>query len=194
MKTWFISDTHFQHKNILEYSERPFEDIYEHDQALIDIWNEYVQPTDVVYHIGDFALGNDFDRIEHICGSLSGFIHLIPGNHDTLRKLEIYGRYFTIEPPLLHLRKPNVILCHYPLAVWHGSHFGIPHLHGHSHGSYVSEGKILDVGVDVEPKYRPKEWEELEDKLSKIKYKQKDHHAEIIREGVADYQRNSRSG
>ena len=191
MNYWFISDTHFFHENILEYSNRPFKDIEEHNEHLIQNWNEYVKPEDTVYHLGDFSLGTDFDSLEAICGSLNGFIHLVPGNHDTNRKLEIYGRYFTIEPPLLHLRKPNVVLCHYPLAVWHGSHFGTPHLHGHSHGSYVSEGKIIDVGVDVAPKYRPKSWEELKDILDVRKYSQKDHHEEIIREGVAHYTGNT---
>lgn len=191
MTIWFISDTHFDHDNILEYSSRPFESLEEHNAALILNWNDYVKPNDIVYHLGDFAMGRDFANIESICGSLNGFIHLIPGNHDTNAKLKIYERYFTIEPPLLHLRKPDVILCHYPIAVWLGSHYGTPHLHGHSHGSYVSEGKILDVGVDVEPKYRPKNWDELKDKLNSCKISQKDHHAEIIREGVANYQRGS---
>lgn len=171
MNYWFVSDTHFDHEDILEYSNRPFENIKQHNEHLIQNWNEYVKPEDIVYHLGDFAMGRDFDGIERICGSLNGFIHLIPGNHDTNAKLEIYGRYFTIEPPLLHCRKPNVVLCHYPLAVWLGSHHGTPHLHGHSHGSYVSEGKILDVGVDVAPKYRPKHWDELKDILDTLTFR-----------------------
>lgn len=187
MNTWFISDTHFFHDNILEFSNRPFTTVGEMNEALVENWNAVVQPTDVVYHLGDFAMGREFDALEAICGSLNGFVHLIPGNHDTNKKLEIYGRYFTIEPPILHLRKPDVILCHYPIGSWHGAAFGRIHLHGHSHGTYVQEGRLLDVGVDVEPKYRPKSWEEIQDILSRTPYKQRDHHAEIIKEGVEHY-------
>lgn len=193
MNYWFISDTHFFHKNIIDYSNRPFSTVEEMNETIIKNWNDYVTPTDIVYHLGDFAMGTDFDSIISICGNLNGFIHLVPGNHDTNKKLDIYAKYFTIEPPLLHLRKPDVVLCHYPLAVWNGNHYGFPHLHGHSHGTFFQEGKCLDVGVDVEPKYRPKHWDELKEQLNRIEYTQKDHHAEIIREGIANYTGSSRS-
>lgn len=176
METWFISDTHFFHKNILEFSSRPFFTVEDMNECLIKNWNDYVAPHDIVYHLGDFAMGTNFDELETICGSLNGHIHLVPGNHDTNRKLEIYARYFTIESPLLHLRKPDVVLCHFPLAVWDGGQRNRPHFHGHSHGTFIQEGRRLDVGVDVAPIYRPKHWEELEEEVNKFKYVQKDHH------------------
>ena len=33
---FFTSDTHFGHKNILNFCHRPFDSIEEHDQALIN--------------------------------------------------------------------------------------------------------------------------------------------------------------
>jgi len=30
-------------------------------------------------------------------------------------------------------------------------YYGSYHLHGHSHGNYTAEGRILDVGIDARP-------------------------------------------
>jgi calcineurin-like phosphoesterase family protein len=48
-----------------------------------------------------------------------------------------------------------LILSHYPIASWRDMHRGAWHLHGHVHGAFKeslfcgSEGKVLDVGVEV---------------------------------------------
>lgn len=54
-KIWFISDTHFGHKNILKYCPvRNFNSIEEHDQYIIDYWKSVVSKKDYVFHLGDF--------------------------------------------------------------------------------------------------------------------------------------------
>lgn len=57
-KTWFISDTHFGHVNILKYDERPFADIEEMNEELIKRWNKKVKNGDTVWFLGDFAMFN----------------------------------------------------------------------------------------------------------------------------------------
>jgi calcineurin-like phosphoesterase family protein len=42
MKTWFISDLHIDHNNILKYSNRPFKDIQEMQESFISNWNSVV--------------------------------------------------------------------------------------------------------------------------------------------------------
>ena len=80
-KIWIISDTHFNHKNIIDYCKRPFKDINEMNEYLINKWNELVSDEDTVYHLGDFAMGNSED-IKRIVDKLNGNIILITGNHD----------------------------------------------------------------------------------------------------------------
>lgn len=75
------SDTHFGHENIIKYSERPFKDAKEMDDCLIKNHNEIVGPDDTVYHLGDFALCEDWRKRE-IVASLNGYKILILGNHD----------------------------------------------------------------------------------------------------------------
>lgn len=56
-------------------------------------------------------------------------------------------------------------LSHYSHRIWFGSHKGIIHLWGHSHGSASDYGKSMDVGIDSAYKrlgeYRPFSIEEI---------------------------------
>ena len=54
MKIYIISDTHFNHENIIKYCNRPFKDINEMNDAIIDNWNRIVKKDEIVYHLGDF--------------------------------------------------------------------------------------------------------------------------------------------
>ena len=38
-KIWVTSDTHFGHAKVIEYCDRPFNDIHEMDRELIKRWN-----------------------------------------------------------------------------------------------------------------------------------------------------------
>ena len=65
---FFVSDTHFGHAKIIEYCDRPFNNVEEMDEYLISAWNETVQANDDIYILGDFALmkaeaaGNPLDK------------------------------------------------------------------------------------------------------------------------------------
>jgi calcineurin-like phosphoesterase family protein len=91
MNTWFTSDTHFGHANIITYCNRPFQTVEEMNAKLISNWNERVKKEDVVYHLGDFCFkksseapeGSPFDYYRN---QLNGEIILIRGNHDKNNK------------------------------------------------------------------------------------------------------------
>lgn len=81
MTEFFTGCTHFSHKNILDFEDRPFNTVPEMDEAMIEVWNNQVTNNDIVWHIGDFCLGN-YDRTLEVLSQLNGQIRLIKGNHD----------------------------------------------------------------------------------------------------------------
>lgn len=78
---WFISDTHFGHANVIEYSKRPFVNVAQMDDIMIGKWNNCVRPEDEVFMLGDFGLSS-VHHLTDILQSLNGSKILIKGNHD----------------------------------------------------------------------------------------------------------------
>lgn len=82
---YLISDTHFNHKNIIQYENRPFSSIEEMNNEMIKRWNAVVKEDDIVLHLGDVGLGNE-SSLKRIIPSLNGHKILIRGNHDQKSK------------------------------------------------------------------------------------------------------------
>ena len=167
--TFVTADDHFGHTNIIKYCNRPFNSVEEMDAELIARWNSVVSKDDLVYHLGDFTLG-DIDVARQYFNLLNGDIYIL-GNHWHHDKRWLPKGYFgplafdygvldvVIMPPVVVLELPGlgknghplaITLCHYPLAEWDRKHYGGIHAHGHSHGNYhYPPGELaLDVGVD----------------------------------------------
>lgn len=146
--TYFTSDTHFGHKNIISFSQRPFQSVEEMDEAMIDRWNEVVKPGDDVFHLGDFMFYRKEDEQRKIIDRLNGRINFLPGNHDD--DLVYTSRFKFLDP--IHWMKYNhqsLILCHYPLLEWDKAFRGSIHLHGHCHNQWAQTPfRRLDIGVD----------------------------------------------
>lgn len=77
-KLFFTSDTHWHHEAIIGFCKRPFKSVEEMDKVLIENWNNTVPKDGIVFHLGDFAWGNNWN----IRNELNGEIILITGNHD----------------------------------------------------------------------------------------------------------------
>lgn len=167
MTTFFISDTHFSHANILKFEPfyRPFTTIEDHDQELIKRWNNVVNPKDIVYHLGDVVFGKD--NMWKI-GYLNGDKRLIMGNHDCYSTAE-YLKYFTKLYGCLQWQG-FCILSHIPVNPQQLGNRYKYNLHGHLHSKNV---KITDdkndsnyVNVSVEQiNLTPISWDELKEDL-----------------------------
>lgn len=52
---WFTSDTHFGHENVLKFTDRPWETIWQMNDAIVDSINGRVAMDDELYILGDFS-------------------------------------------------------------------------------------------------------------------------------------------
>jgi calcineurin-like phosphoesterase family protein len=150
MTTWFTSDTHFGHDAIRRLADRPFASTDAMDKVLVQRWNAVVQPTDTVWHLGDFS-HKSAKSVPAYRQRLNGTIHLIAGNHDVQIRRDHPDLFASIQDMAeVTLAGKTIILCHYPLREWDKAWRGAWHLHGHVHGRLDSEphGRSLDVGVD----------------------------------------------
>ena len=175
MKTFFTSDMHFGHTNILKYDNRPFTDIREHDETLIKNWNEVAHKDDTIYFLGDFSLTRN-EISEIIMKHLNGRKFFIKGNHDTKGTISLYQKYGTYLGQLdeITINKQHIVLCHYKMCVWNRSHYGSWHLFGHSHGGIPDDQNSLslDVGINCH-NYYPIEFEEVKKLMEAKNFKPK---------------------
>lgn len=185
MTIWFTSDTHFWHKNVMDYCNRPVSSKTreEMNEIIIRNWNVCVKQHDDVYHLGDFAFCGRTKAVD-ILNRLNGRKFLVRGNHDKelVKKPEIQGFFEWIKPLTnitvqIGLYRHKIVLCHFPILSWEGMSNGSWHLHGHCHGSLpVSKQKRLDVGIDNHPEFRPFSLEEVEEYMASKAFEPVDHH------------------
>lgn len=152
--------------------------------ALIKNWNAEVGPQDEVWHLGDFAF-MDLKEFKPLLLRLNGRINVVLGNHDKVisknkKALLEQGRIVSIQDYAeVTYSGQKIILLHYGMRVWNGSHKGNIHLYGHSHGSLPPHGKSVDVGVDckeITSDYRPIHADEVLKYMANRKGETVDHH------------------
>ncbi len=101
-----------------------------------------------------YCLGDTFfhqkkeENILDMISRLNGQWIFIKGNHDDRKAFKAAEVQLFDTKSITIGTSTKAILCHFPFAIWHDSHHGSIHLHGHCHGSYQGQGKILDVGID----------------------------------------------
>lgn len=158
--TFFTSDTHFSHANIIRFCNRPFNDVEQMNETLITNWNRVVQPEDTVFHLGDFCFGGSAEWTK-ILNRLSGKIYLILGNHDRKNIRQGYMSRFEEVAMQMHIEigKQSIYLNHYPFLCYGGAYRDVWQLFGHVHTCPNSSGVDMprlnmlfptqyDVGVD----------------------------------------------
>lgn len=150
MKTFLISDTHFNHNNIINFKRedgaplRDFSSVEEMNEVLIENWNRVVGTDDKVYHLGDVAFKNAHS-IDSIFPRLNGRKVLIKGNHDVLKPSTYLKHFYDIRA--CH-QLDGIILAHIPLhpeslGRWKGQ------IHGHVHGRSLPDRRYYNVSVEV---------------------------------------------
>lgn len=150
MSIFITSDSHFWHKNILDFTNRPFDTVEEMNEGLIASWNNVVTNEDTVYHLGDFSFGG-YERTKEILEQLNGKIILHKGNHDRskiIKKLLKDGLFEEIHEigQYIKAQKQQMWLTHYPMEI--GLRPRKWSISGHIHEDLNREMNQINVGVD----------------------------------------------
>lgn len=173
---WFTSDTHFRHAMVARL--RGFADADEHDGELVRRWNSVVRPEDVVWHLGDVALGKRGEVWPYV-DALNGTKHLIAGNHDPVwpghresfkHQREWLGHFASVQGfARRKIGAHYALLSHFP---YEGDHteterypqYRLPDLggwllHGHTHsGERMTPVRLLPAMFgQTEPSWRGKQ-------------------------------------
>lgn len=141
-ETFFISDTHFGHRNILTFKDEKdklfrgskFSSIEEMDEHIIEKWNSIVKEKDKVYHLGDVSMNRKSIRTISRC---NGRKILIKGNHDIFKPKDYLEHFKDIRS--YHTYPNHGIICsHIPVysSQLNGKRWKI-NIHGHTHHTNV---------------------------------------------------------
>lgn len=162
-KIFVTSDLHFSHEAVLKYNNRPWKNVLEMNDALIENWNRKVNKRDTVIIVGDFA----WERHGYFLNVLNGKKELVIGSHDKMPKkyLDSFSNVYMTKT--FDYKKRTFVAMHCCPRVWEKSHYGSICLFGHSHGRLNTYNLSFDVGVDVpQNRYSPINMDEILERVS----------------------------
>jgi 2'-5' RNA ligase len=90
---FLISDTHFDHTNIIRYCNRPFKSTSEMNHVIISNWNKTIRKKDIVFFLGDLRFGRGSRETDYWLKRLNGRIYFLNGNHETKSRIEVGDFY-----------------------------------------------------------------------------------------------------
>ena len=156
---WVVSDTHYNHANILKFTDsktgrriRPeFDTVEQMNECWLDHWNERVKPGDRVYHLGDVFMGSK-EEFQKVWPKFNGSKRLIVGNHDDIKFLSS-GGFFQKVYMWRMFPEFGLLMSHVPLHVssmYRGGSLDNPlfGIHGHIHQNSSPTGPYRNVCVE----------------------------------------------
>lgn len=171
MAIWLTSDTHLSHIKVSQL--RGFDTVAEHDAAIMHNLSK-IPATDVLWHLGDVAMGGWKDTIIQFQALLCK-VHVVLGNHDRpsptmsnssahMAEFMRLGEFESAQTmAAISYGGEEFFLSHYPYTGDHGEERftkfrlrdeGTTLIHGHTHSSekvsYTDKGtKQLHCGLDA---------------------------------------------
>ena len=163
MSIRYISDCHWNHKNILRYDNRPWQNVHDMEREMIELWNKTVDTHDIVYILGDVVWSNKYEEWVRILSQLVGEKYIVKGNHDKTEILErlknegvIYDWYHQqiVQDCTNREKSRYVVLNHSPMPFFVNMHHdNTYHLYGHVHISWDAQ-VIKHVRKQIEDLYQ----------------------------------------
>jgi|TARA_R110000765_G_scaffold50165_2_gene101913 calcineurin-like phosphoesterase family protein len=170
MKIFATGNQQFGRKGAINKFNRPFSDVREMNDTMVDIWNSVVSDDDLVFVLGNFAW--DPVTSDEVVGQLNGTIQLICGEFDEATesisdlheyKLNMYeGDIHTDD-------KHELILSYWPLKEWRHKKKGYQSVISFNGAKYKSNHKenLINVNCDYWS-FKPVELKKIKDLFTAI--------------------------
>ena len=159
IKIFVIADTHFNHKNIIKYCNRPYKNVEFMNFDIITKWNKVVRPRDIVIHLGDFGFGTQME-LNQIFNRLNGRKFLVMGNHDYRVGKQYYEEIGFEDVIKDEFVIGNIVLSHYPKKVNDNQINIYGHIHNKEPKDWYNDNKHYCVSVE-KINYTPIDIDEL---------------------------------
>jgi len=168
MTDFFTADLHFGHNNVINFKNtdgtkaRDFATVQDMEDAMVQMHNEIVKPTDKVYMLGDIAFNQrGLDKVKQ----MNGIKILVKGNHDQLK----LNKYVDVFKDVRGCHVMNgLVFTHIPIHIDQLGRFGC-NVHGHLHMNRVMQGDKIDprfLCVSVEhTALKPIEFEDMVERI-----------------------------
>ena len=143
-RTFFTSCPHFGHERLIEIqsSRSKFNSIEEHDETIIENWNNAVRQKDTIWLLGDCVFG--VKNLKKL-GMLKGIKKLILGNHDQYN-IKKYIPYFNQIYGSMKYKK-IYWLTHQPVQRDYAERWKV-NIHGHIHDNVRFKKIRYESAVD----------------------------------------------
>lgn len=148
-RVYLASDPHLGHVNMAK--KRGFEDINEHDEYIINRWNETVNKNDKIYLLGDITM----ETAKHypLLKRLKGNIVVVGGNHDKPGHVKELLKY--VSGVAGAIKYKGFILTHIPI---HPRELDLGrfkgNIHGHVHEDEIADNRYVCVSMECTD-YKP---------------------------------------
>lgn len=166
-EVWIWSDPHFGHENMYKFTNydgsplRPWDDMQEAEEYMIQEYNKLVHEGDTCYWLGDICgiqtyaekIMPRFNKSRRI---------LVLGNHDAKLGAKYWLKWFNNIRGSFN--RDNHIFSHFPISSGSKGRFK-RNVHGHTHSNFITNDDKIDVwykNVSVEViEFRPINFSEI---------------------------------
>lgn len=164
---WFTSDTHFGHRAVIGFCERPWDNVDDMNEAILDNINSTVKKGDFLWHLGDLSMRINKVKVAELSSRIRcAQKNLILGNHDN------WPTRWYMENGWTWASRYPIIMMDF-LLLSHSQQFLSPtstfvNLHGHCHNAlpHRPNKQYFNLCVEVTD-YKPVNLEYILDSIKK---------------------------
>ena len=157
MAIYYIADLHIGHNNVIKFDNRPFSNIEEMNNKIIENWNNKVKKDDTVYILGDFIWAKESEWPSYV-KQFNGKKVLIQGNHDPKQFSQTTKRLFQEITNFKEIKYDGkrIIMCHYPIPFFKGGFSENTYmLYGHVHQT-IEYGYLKKLRHEIKANFTDK--------------------------------------